>query len=122
MSLTYAAIAQPEGLASQRAKSFERALIFRFEFAEHAARISLPRFAKARSAEAPESGLLMPADRRLFDSTFMTRPPAPEIDTVTNNVDDGLPDMFPYEGPPRGLDVPFEPVPFRLLTLERYSI
>ena len=29
----------------------------------------------------------MPADRRLFDSSAMTPPPAPEIDAVTNNAE-----------------------------------
>ncbi|MCK1616396.1 hypothetical protein IVA96_06930 [Bradyrhizobium sp. 159] len=55
----------------------------------------------------------MPADRRLFDSSSMTPPPAPEIDAVTCTVDDVIErrkaiiearkrmlDMFPYDGPP----------------------
>lgn len=61
----------------------------------------------------------MAADRRLFDSSSLVTPPAPEIDAVTNTREltpeeqkaaeaiywrylfqDRL-TMFPYEGPPR---------------------
>jgi hypothetical protein len=55
----------------------------------------------------------MTDDRRLFDSSSMTPPPAPEIDAMTCTVDDVIErrkaiiesrkrmlDMFPYDGPP----------------------
>ncbi|WP_339037506.1 hypothetical protein WHZ78_07280 [Bradyrhizobium symbiodeficiens] len=41
---------------------------------------------------------LMPADRRLFDSSAMTPPPAIDVDAVTNNVEVGLLDMFRTKG------------------------
>lgn len=36
----------------------------------------------------------MPADRRVFDSSSMRPPPAPEIDAVTNNVGPQDGDVF----------------------------
>lgn len=38
----------------------------------------------------------MPADRRLFDSSSMTPPPAPEVDAVTNNVEGFMPEPQSY--------------------------
>lgn len=63
----------------------------------------------------------MPTDRRLFDSTSMTPPPAPEIDAMTCNVEtpeSKLLDAFPYEVP----SVPLMEPSFRLMTLQQYRL
>ncbi|WP_368507708.1 hypothetical protein [Bradyrhizobium lupini] len=68
------------------------------------------------------------ADGRLFDSSSMTPPPAPEIDAMTCTVENvasdvktemskSMLDMFVYGGP-----APWPEKPFHYQTLTRYRV